>query len=56
MNYLSTTIKLLSFICDILQMEEGFFMVKIVEVLDDYQLNQRIEGKKVHYIQLCTFD
>jgi integrase/recombinase XerD len=30
-------------------------MVKIVELLDDYQLNQRIEGKKPHYIQLCTF-
>jgi len=30
-------------------------MVKIVELLNDYQLNQRIEGKKPHYIQLCTF-
>jgi len=29
-------------------------MVKIVELLDDYQLNERIEGKKPHYIQLCT--
>ena len=47
-------LKLLSFICDILQIEGGFFMVKILELLDDYQLNQRIEGKKPHYIQLCT--
>jgi hypothetical protein len=48
-------LKLLSFICDVLQIEGGFFMVKIVEVLDDLQLNQKIEGKKPHYIQLCTF-
>lgn len=29
-------------------------MVKIIELLDDYHLNQRIEGRKPHYIQLCT--
>jgi len=29
-------------------------MVKIVELLDDFQLTQKIEGKKPHYIQLCT--
>ena len=30
-------------------------MVKTVVLLDDYQMNQRIEGKKPHSIQLCTF-
>jgi integrase/recombinase XerD len=29
-------------------------MIKIIELLDDYHLNQRIGGKKPHYIQLCT--
>jgi len=29
-------------------------MVKIVELLDDLQLNQKIEGKKTHYIQLLN--
>ena len=47
-------LKILSFICDILQIEGSFFMVKIVEVLDDLQLNQKIEGKKTHYIQLLN--
>ncbi|MGB5947095.1 hypothetical protein [Paenisporosarcina sp.] len=47
-------LKLLSFICDILQIEGSFFMVKIVELLDDFQLTRKIEGKKPHYIQLCT--
>lgn len=28
-------------------------MVKIIELLDDLYLNQKIEGKKLHYIQLC---
>ena len=46
--------KILSFICVVLQIEGSFFMVKIVELLDDLQLNQKIEGKKLHYIQLCS--
>lgn len=29
-------------------------MVKLIELIDDFQLNQRIEGKKHFYISLCT--
>jgi hypothetical protein len=43
-------LKLLSFICDILQIEGSFFMVKIIGLMDDLQLNQKNEEKKPHYI------
>lgn len=28
-------------------------MVKLIELIDDFQLNQRIEGKKHFYIKVC---
>lgn len=28
-------------------------MVKLIELIDDFQLNQRMEGKKHFYIKVC---
>lgn len=30
-------------------------MTKIIELIDDFQLNQRIQGRKKHYIELCIY-
>lgn len=36
-------------------MEGSFFMSKIIELIDDFRLNQQIEGRKPEYIDLCTY-
>lgn len=36
-------------------MKGGFFVSKIIELIDDFRLNQQIQERKPEYIDLCTY-
>lgn len=36
-------------------MEGSFFVTKILELIEDFRLNQQIEGRKEENIHLCTY-
>lgn len=36
-------------------MKGGFFVTKITELLDDFKLNQQVQGKRAKYIEMCIW-
>lgn len=36
-------------------MEGGFFVTKITELLDDFKLNQQVQGRRAKYIEMCIW-
>lgn len=38
-----------------MRIEGSFFMVKIIEMIDDFKLNQEILGRKPKYVELCMY-
>lgn len=36
-------------------MKGGFFVTKITELLDDFKLNQQVQGRRAKYIEMCIW-